>query len=191
VSFSAPGAKTTLVVALQIGFLLMLAGPVPGLLPSSVAQSADIEQLIANEKDPETLSGAAQQLAVSKKFDQAERLWKRALEISPRFFPALFNLGYMYFSTEQFEKAVPFLERAAEAFPGDFNTRYILGASQQKLGKRDAALRAWRKALDLQPRHLRLMQVMAVEYGAGRYFQEAAGLARRALEGMTDEPEDI
>ena len=163
-------------------------GAAPPLLPAATAQTVDVERLIAQEKDPEVLSAAAQQLAVAKQFEPAEKLWKRALELSPGFFPALFNLGYMHFSTQQFEKALPFLERAAETSQKDFNSHYLLGTSLQRLGRRDDALRAWRKALAIQPQNQRLMQVMAVEYGAGRYFQEAAELARRALESKADDP---
>ena len=56
------------------------------------------------------------------------------------------------------------------------------GSALSKLGRTDDALRAWREALKLQPRNLRLMQIMSVEYKKGRYFGEAAELARRALE---------
>lgn len=162
----------------------------PGAAPFSVirAQTVDVERLLAQEKDPEALSTAAQQLAVSKQLQPAEKLWKRALELSPDFFPALFNLGYMHFSTKQFEEALLFLDRAAQNAPDDFNSHYLRGSALQQLGRREEALRAWRQALAIQPKNLRLLQVMAVEYGAGRYFQEAADLARRALDLKADDP---
>ena len=64
----------------------------------------------------------------------------------------------------------------------DFNSHYLRGACYQALERRDDALRAWRIALMLNPAHARLLQIMVVEYGKGRYFQEAAEVARRALE---------
>jgi tetratricopeptide (TPR) repeat protein len=158
--------------------------------PSQTAnpsQTIDTEALLARETDPAVLSDAAQQLAVSKQLDAARKLWTRALELSPGFFPALFNLGYVHFSAQQFAEALPLLERAAKASRADFNSHYLLGATLQKLNRRDDALRAWRKALAIHPDNLRLMQVMAVEYNAGRYFQAAADLAASALQRKTND----
>jgi tetratricopeptide (TPR) repeat protein len=177
--------------ALLAWFLATILSPhtgAPAFLPAARAQTVDVERLLADEKNPEVLSAAAQQLAVAKQLQPAEKLWQRALDLSPDFFPALFNLGYMHFSAKQFEKALPFLDRAAQNSPNDFNSHYLRGATLQQLGRRDEALRAWRKALAIQPKNQRLLQVMAVEYGAGRYFQEAADLARRALELKADDP---
>ena len=183
--------RTLQSAALLACFLAMAFSPNSGasaFLPAAKAQTFDVERLIAEENDPEALSTAAQQLAVAKQLEPAEKLWKRALELSPGFFPALFNLGFMHFSAQQFEKALPFLDRAVENSPDDFNSQYLRGTTLQQLGRRDDALRAWRKALAIQPKNQRLLQVMAVEYGAGRYFQEAADLARRAMELKADDP---
>ena len=129
---------------------------------------------------PEELSDAAQKLAIEKHYAEAERLWLEALQLSPRFFPALFNLGYMYFSIGQPERAEPVLRRAVEISPRDYGARYVLGAALARLKKTDDALLQWRAALEIQPENVRLMQVMAVEYSQGRYFQEAAAKIGRA-----------
>ena len=131
---------------------------------------------------PEALSASAQQAAQAHRYEEAERLWRNAIDSSPRYFPALFNLGLFFFSRQQFNDAVPFLERAAEVSPQDFNSHYLRGACYQSLERGDDALRAWRIALKLNPNNARLLQIMVVEYGKGRYFQEAAEVARRALE---------
>lgn len=138
---------------------------------------------------PEALSQKAAVLAQEGKYDDAAALWRRALTIQPRFFPALFNLGYMHFTRSQFALAADFLTRASKVKPEDFNTRYLLGALLVNLGKREDGLREWRKALALQPRNLKLLEIMAVEYGKGRYYTEAAAAARRALEIGPDDPD--
>ena len=127
------------------------------------------------------LSDEAQRLAKSGNTAEAEKLWQRALDQSPKFFPALFNLGYMNYSLERFEQACEFLEQAAQVSPNDFNTHYLLGAANSRLGKVDTALRAWRKAESIQPNSLRLLQAMIVEYGKGHYYEDAARTAKRAL----------
>jgi tetratricopeptide (TPR) repeat protein len=138
--------------------------------------------------DPAALSDQAQQLAMKQRFAEAEALWKQALELAPGYFPALFNLGYMHYSREQFDRAVPYLERAAKAEPEDFNTRYLLGVTLSRLGRRDEALRSWRAALAINPKHVKLLQIAAVEYAAGQYYQEAAEAARRALDLDASDP---
>ena len=132
-------------------------------------------------QDAAGLSDAAQQAAQSNRPAEAEQLWRQAIEISPRFFPALFNLGYFHYSRRDYLKAIPYLERAGRVLATDFNTRYLLGACYQAVERREGALLAWRTAIGINPRSSRLLQIMVVEYGKGRYFQEAAELATRAL----------
>jgi tetratricopeptide (TPR) repeat protein len=144
--------------------------------------------LPAFSQSPAELSARAQELAGQKRFAEAEKLWKQALAGNSDFFPALFNLGYMYQSAGQPAEAKPWLEHAARVNRGDFNTRYLLGSAILALGDREGALRRWREALRLQPENLKLMQVMVVEYEKGLYYSEAEALARRVLERA---PEDL
>ena len=54
---------------------------------------------VISAQSPDALSNQAQQLAQSGKLVEAERLWKQAIEAQPNLFPALFNLGYMKYSS--------------------------------------------------------------------------------------------
>ena len=65
-----------------------------------------------------------------RRFDEAEALWRQAIVRSPDFFPALFNLGYMYYSTGRFDQAATWLAKAGRVSPQDFNARYLLGAGR-------------------------------------------------------------
>src|SRR5258708_3924479 len=136
----------------------------------------------AAAQDPAALSEQAEQAVREQRSGDAERLWKQAIGIAPDFFPALFNLGFFYFQRQKFAEAEPLLKHAAQVSRTDFNAWYLLGATLSKLGRSEDALRAWREALKIQPEKLQLMQVMSVEFYKGRYFGEAADLARRALE---------
>jgi len=144
--------------------------------------------LLGQPSDPDALSEKATELAKQQRYDEAAALWQRALKLQPDYFPALFNLGYMEVTRSRFQAAAPFLARAARVKPDDFNTRYLLGSVLANLGRSEDGLRQWRAALKIQPRNVRLMQVMAVEYSKGRYFAESAALARRALELNPDDP---
>lgn len=137
----------------------------------------------------EAISSRAVEMAQQRRFDEAERLWKEALQISPKLFSAAFNLGYMYYSRGDHSSAEPYLKRAADTDPKDFNSRYLLGAVYSQMGRVEDALKSWRAALALRPAEVKLMKILAVEYGKARYYGEAAATANRALALQADDPE--
>ena len=136
---------------------------------------------------PDALSDRARELASAGKAEQAEVLWRQAVEAAPAHFASLFNLGFLSLQRRKEAEAAEWLSRAARVNPKDFNTHYLLGTAFARQDKTDDALRAWREALALQPGNRKLMQAMCVEYGKGRYFEEAARLAELAIRGA---PED-
>jgi protein O-GlcNAc transferase len=139
-------------------------------------------------EDPEALSSKALELAQQQRTDEAEKLWKQALSQQPNLFSAAFNLGYLHYSRKDYAAAEPFLLKAADLSPENFNVRYVAGACLSQLGRIDEALEHWRAALALKPDHVKLMQIMAVEYGKGRYFRDAADVAQRALSIQQADP---
>ena len=141
--------------------------------------------LAAAQLSPDTLSDRARELASSGKVDEAEGLWRQAVEKAPSHFASLFNLGYLSAQRHKDAEAVEWLRRAARVNPRDFNTHYLLGSALARQEKTDDALRAWREALALQPGNRKLMQVMCVEYSKGRLFRRGGaprgtGLTRGA-----------
>jgi tetratricopeptide (TPR) repeat protein len=133
------------------------------------------------QSDPAELSDRAQEAAAAQHFEQAERLWRQALRVRPDFFPAVFNLGYLNYSTGKYPEAADWFRQAARLNASDFNSHYLLGAVLQKMDQRDSALREWRAALAIQPQNFKLMEIMAVEYEKGAYFADSAAVAKRAL----------
>ena len=146
--------------------------------------------LLATQVNPDKLATEALAHVQAGRPDQAEDLWQKALAANPRHFASLFNYGYMLYTYERFDQAEHLLARAARTNPRDFNTRFLLGSTLLKLDRREDALRQWRSALTLQPGNARLLQLMAVEYTAGRYFGEACALGQKAVRvtGETPEP---
>ena len=139
-SVAAP-ARPSLRAAVSV-WLLAASILMPGLLsPSASAQTIPVEQLLASEEDPAVLTDAGRQLAAQRQPGDDRRLWEKAAKVSPGFFAALFNLGYLHFSADRHEQAAAFLTRAAKASPGDFNSRYLLGVVSLKLERREEALR--------------------------------------------------
>ncbi len=110
----------------------------------------------------------------------AAQLWRQAIEQNPKHYAALFNLGVMLHRQRQQSDAVDLLDRAAAIAPG-YEVHLMRGANFQQLDRREDAIRAWKAALTFQPKNVKLMQVLSVEYSYGRYFHEAAAMARQAL----------
>jgi len=135
---------------------------------------------LLGQSPAETLSSQAVEAIQRGDSAQAGELWRQALEKDSRHFASLFNLGMMLHRGGNFAAAVEYLDRAAAAEPG-YQVQVLRGSNFQKLERLEDAIRAWRAALALQPRNVKLMQVLSVEYSRGRYFQEAAAVAQRAL----------
>lgn len=126
------------------------------------------------------LSEQAIAAAQSGDLSNAARLWTEAIAKDPKHFPSLFNLGLMFHRQKRQAEAAPLLDRAAAIQPG-YQVHLIRGQNFQQLERREDAIRAWRAALTFQPKNVKLMQVLSVEYTRGRYFHEAAAIARQAI----------
>lgn len=137
-------------------------------------------------QSPDSL--AEQALASAQQGDGAgaAKLWQQALAQNPKHYAALFNYGVFLHRSGQAKEAVEYLERAAAVQPG-YQVHLLRGMNYQQLERREEAIRAWRAALALQPRNLKLMQVLSVEYSRGRYFREAGAMARQALKIAPEE----
>jgi tetratricopeptide (TPR) repeat protein len=110
----------------------------------------------------------------------AERLWQQALAKDGKDYASLFNYGIFLHKAGRAKDAAPLLDRAAALQPG-YQVHLARGMAYQQLEQREDAIRAWKAALAFQPRNVKLMQVLSVEYSRGRYFHEAAAIAREAL----------
>lgn len=125
---------------------------------------------------------AEQALAAAQRgdTDSAATLWTQAIAKDPKHFASLFNLGVLLHRQKRQQEAAPLLDRAVAIEPG-YQVQLMRGSNFQQLGRREDAIRAWKAALVYQPQNVKLMQVLSVEYSGGRYFHEAASMARQAL----------
>jgi tetratricopeptide (TPR) repeat protein len=146
--------------------------------------------LLLQSPTAQSLTDLGLEKAQQNRMSEAEQLWKQALQLDPNYFQAAFNLGFYYFNSRRPAEAAPFLERAAKSNSADFNTRYLLGAAHSQNNNTAKAIQHWRAAQRLNSRHPKLLQLLAVEYGKGRYFTEAAAAARQAL-ALNPQAEDL
>lgn len=103
------------------------------------------------EENPFALFDKA--LAAEKKanYQKAEELYLKSLEIKPDYVEALYNLGCLYFIQEKYPLCRDYLSKASALRPDFAQGFAALGHVYQKLKDQEEAIRAYQKALKLDP----------------------------------------
>jgi GWxTD domain-containing protein len=86
----------------------------------------------------------------NKDFVEAERLFRSAIGIDPQMAEAYHHLAGLYFDAQLYEKMAELMERAVTKL-STADLLLFLGLARQQLGKPDAAMQAYQKALELMP----------------------------------------
>jgi tetratricopeptide (TPR) repeat protein len=85
------------------------------------------------------------------KLQEAQTLIGRAVELKPRDGHIVDSLGWAYYRTGQYDRAVDALERAIRDVPGDPTINEHLGDAYWQVGRKLEARFRWRAALDSEP----------------------------------------
>lgn len=95
--------------------------------------------------------------------DQACLQFESILELDPRNFLALHNLGIHSARSSDFAKSVEYFSKALKVKP-DSETSRLLGLAWLNLGQLDEAEQAWLKALEIDPGNRRVHEHLAELY---------------------------
>ena len=87
----------------------------------------------------------------TERFTEAKKGFLTARNIDPNHFEVNYNLGYIYYTQKEYEKAVPFLRKALVTQPDNVTALKYLGYTLQSLRKYQEALPCLKKVLDVQP----------------------------------------
>jgi Flp pilus assembly protein TadD len=128
-------------------------------------------------------------LIVGGKLKEAAEDFAHALQVNPRYGPALRGAGYCKLEKREFEESARYLEQATTAQPADANAYLLLGIAYLELDRREQAEGALVKALSFNTRrelraHIHLGNLYA---RTGRY-REAADELRKYLEANPGDP---
>ncbi len=104
--------------------------------------------------DVPNLMSAASQAAASGRWDEAERLWRRALELAPGHAQAHFNLGLHAYRRGDFADADANLRIAAAAAPADPTVAMALAVVKRDAGDPAGEAEWINQALKADPRFL-------------------------------------
>jgi tetratricopeptide (TPR) repeat protein len=116
-----------------------------------------LKKSLETEEDPERVAMTSNYLGYmwvdhSLNIEEGGTLIKRALEIEPDNGAYLDSMGWYYYRTGQFDKAVPELTRAVELIkPEDPLVYEHLGDTYAKLKDVAKAVSCWQKAVELDP----------------------------------------
>jgi tetratricopeptide (TPR) repeat protein len=90
-----------------------------------------------------------------RRIDEAREAFEQALQIDPRFAPAIVNLGNLQLETGDMQAAIAHYERAIACDEEYAPAHHNLGVAYKRLGKMNDAVRALRRAQRLEGRVLR------------------------------------
>ena len=85
------------------------------------------------------------------KIEEAEKSYKKAIELKPDFPEAHNNLGNTLFELSKIDEAETSLKKAIELKPDYAEAHYNLGVTLQNLGRLDEAEKSYKKAIELKP----------------------------------------
>jgi cellulose synthase operon protein C len=143
------------------------------------AKSFD-EALKLNPRHPRALVGAARR----RQFDDepgAADLARQALKTNPNFVDAHVFLAAQHLDAEDYERAAAEVERALAVDPTSLDALSTLAAVRHLQGDRAGAEEAARRVLARDPTHAELYATMAELSARHRLYQDAVGLAERAV----------
>jgi serine/threonine protein kinase/Tfp pilus assembly protein PilF len=159
---------------------------------------ADAASQKALELDPEsaeahTARGVA--LALSKRYDEAQREFETALRLNPNLFEAHYLYGRVCLARGQLTEAARQFAEASRVRPEDYQALFLGAGVLSGLGRKADAEAAYRRGVEVAENHLKLYpdDARALCLGAGAWYQlgereRALDWARRALSIDPDEP---
>lgn len=120
---------------------------------------------------------------------RAEEKLAEATRLAPEEPAAWADLGLLYLRQRQFDRAAENFERARALVPADARMYVLLGQLETSRGNSAAAIKHFRRAVELDARHLKALYALAEEVGreAGEGGEEEVlRLLRRILEAQPD-----
>ena len=147
-------------------------------LDAAVAEYIAAQKLA--EETPEANLNLGILHAAMKNTDKARSAYRKALEIEPRFVPAIVNLADLYRELGQDEEGAKVLQQGIEQVPDSAEIRHALGLLKVRQGASDAAFPHLRKAVELDPENLRYRYVLAIALNSHGFWPNALKVLREA-----------
>jgi serine/threonine-protein kinase len=124
--------------------------------------------------------GLAETYQQQNRLGEAERTFRRAIEVEPRFWRGHLSMGNFLFSAGRSEEAIEYFTRVTDLTP-DNSTGYLnLGSTYYMLGEFEKAANAWKRSVELLPSHFAYANIGSSYFFLSR-FDEAIEMYQRAI----------
>jgi len=147
------------------------------------------QKILAQTPDnTDAMAGVAWALFRLGKVDQAERRYRSILSLVPDSDTALLGLGGVQLARKRYEEALATFRRVT-AHTGSSKVADAynnIGMVYQRMGKLDAARQALRKALQVDPGHVRAAELLAQLDPAGGVDEQGIARLRESLRSTND-----
>lgn len=114
-------------------------------------------------------------------YDRARNLLGKALDAAPQDLSAFLLFAKTYLDEGHFERARAFLQERLDSRGADARLLYLLGEAHEGLGDLAAATDAWKRALSLAPKSVKLKAALRDAYIEQKRWKEAAALQEECL----------
>jgi tetratricopeptide (TPR) repeat protein len=95
--------------------------------------------------------GKANPLSMLGNWEDVIKIYQEILTIDPQHALTNYRLGLIYYNRQDYEKALPYVERVANLYPYDYYSVVLLGWINLKMGKNREARILFEKALQIIP----------------------------------------
>jgi predicted CXXCH cytochrome family protein len=119
----------------------------------------------------------------------AEKAYRTALKLSPRFVPAMLNLADLYRANGMDKNAEPLLQKAIDMAPDEASPLHAMGLLKVRQGKLEDAIPFLRQAAAAGPQNYRYSYVYAVAMWESGSKAEAVAELESALTRLPDNRE--
>jgi tetratricopeptide (TPR) repeat protein len=106
---------------------------------------------------------------------------RKAIELEPRYSPAHFYLGKIYFELGQNEEASASFQKSAELDAEFTDALYFQGLSEGRRGKTENAIAALRKAVALAPENFEYQKELGTALNNDARYEEAVAPLKKAV----------
>lgn len=134
-----------------------------------------------NYKNPKTHTHLGILYEKKGLIQQAEKHYRIAVELDPKFPEAILNLGNLYFKEKDFPSSIQTLQIALELNPNDPKIHYLLATVYKESKQFQEALHHYQKVLELDPKHLLAQNFLGVVFYELKEFQKAEEAFNKVL----------
>ncbi|MDD5449398.1 MAG: tetratricopeptide repeat protein [Candidatus Omnitrophica bacterium] len=161
----------------SIGFFMMLAG-----FLSSLYKRGKFRILIIGVSTSLLIFYSYLTIRQNQTWRDPITFYERALKYAPDSARIHNNLGAVYYSMGEKEKAIPLYRKTIELDPSAVNAYVNLGASYYETGKKEEAMAMYKKAIELDPTVAGAYNNLGASYYETGKKEEAAAMYRKAIE---------